>query len=100
VIVAVVREEPNLTSKLGTMLKDKPYTMMDVGIAVGHFCLQATEEGLGTCIMGWFDEGKVKQLLGIPPKKRVELLIAVGYPAKEHFRDKSRKKNYRDMCIQ
>jgi nitroreductase len=65
---------------------------MDVGIAVGHFCLQATEEGLGTCIIGWFDEGKVKQLLGIPAKKRVELLIAVGYPAKDHLRDKSRKK--------
>lgn len=91
VIVAVVRENPNLTSKLGSVLKDKSYTIMDVGIAVGHFCLQATEEGLGTCIMGWFDESKVKHLLGVPKKKRIELLIAVGYPAKEQIRTKTRK---------
>ena len=63
VIIVIVREEPNLTSKLGTVLKNKPYTLMDVGIAAEHFCLQATDEGLGTCIMGWFDEPKVKQPL-------------------------------------
>jgi nitroreductase len=91
ILIAVVREEPNLTSKLGSVLKDKPYTLMDVGIAVEHFCLQATAEGLGTCIMGWFDEDKVKQLLKIPKKKRVELLISVGYPAKEEIRQKIRK---------
>jgi nitroreductase len=97
VIVAVVREDPNITSKLGSVLKDKAYTLMDVGIAVEHFCLQATEEGLGTCIMGWFDEGKVKMLLGIPKKKRIDLLIAVGYPAKEQIRSKIRKKTT-DIC--
>ncbi|MDP1623097.1 MAG: nitroreductase family protein [Bacteroidales bacterium] len=91
ILVAVVREDPNLTSKLGAVLKDKPYTLMDVGIAVEHFCLQATEEGLGTCIMGWFDEEKVKQLLEVPKKKRVELIIALGYPAKEQVRIKIRK---------
>lgn len=91
VIVVLVREDPNLTSKLGTVLKDKPYTLMDVGIAVEHFCLQATDEGLGTCIMGWFDEQKVKELLGIPKKKRAELMITLGYPAKAEIRRKIRK---------
>ena len=91
IIIAVVREEPNLTSKIGTVLKDKPYTLMDVGIAVEHFCLQATAEGLVTCIMGWFDEDKVKQLLNIPKKKRVELLVSLGYAAKEEIRQKIRK---------
>jgi nitroreductase len=91
VLVVLVREEPNLTSKLGTVLKDKPYTLIDVGIAAGHFCLQATEEGLGTCIMGWFDESKVKELLGIPKKKRAELIISLGYPAKSEIRQKIRK---------
>lgn len=92
VIVVIVKEEPNLTSKLGTVLKDKPYTLMDVGIAAEHFCLQAADEGLGTCIMGWFDESKVKQLLGIPKNKRAELIITVGYPAKTETRKKIRKK--------
>ena len=91
VIVVLVREDPNLTSKLGTVLKDKPYTIMDAGIAAEHFCLQATDEGLGTCILGWFDEPKVKELLGIPKKKRAELMITLGYPAKAETRQKIRK---------
>jgi len=91
VLVAVVREAPNLTSKLGTLLKGKPYTLMDVGIAVEHFCLQAVEEGLGTCIMGWFDENTVKRLLDVPMNKRVELIIAVGYPGDPKIRSKTRK---------
>jgi nitroreductase len=64
---------------------------MDIGIAAAHFCLQATSEGLGTCIMGWFDEPAVKKVLGIPKKKRAELIITVGYPANEVIREKIRK---------
>jgi len=91
VMVVIVREDPNLTSRLGTVLKDKPYTIMDVGIAAEHFCLQAADEGLGTCILGWFDETRVKQLLGIPKKKRAELIITLGYPAKNEVPLKIRK---------
>lgn len=91
VLVVVVRESANLTSKVGTLLKNKPYPLMDVGIATEHFCLQATYEGLGTCIMGWFDEKKVKKLLGIPAQKRAELIISIGYPATDDLRQKMRK---------
>ncbi|TSA25613.1 MAG: NAD(P)H nitroreductase, partial [Bacteroidetes bacterium] len=55
------------------------------------FCLQATSEGLGACIMGWFDEKKVKELLGIPVKKRAELIISLGYQATYALRKKIRK---------
>ena len=88
VIVAVVLEKMNLTARIGSVIKDKEYSLLDVGIAVEHFCLQAAELGLGTCIMGWFDEKKVKKLLGIKGK-RVPLLIS-GYPAGE-TRKKARK---------
>ncbi len=91
ILVIIVREEANMTSKLGTILKDKPYTIMDVGIAAAHFCLQATADGLGTCILGWFDEDKVRHLLNIPKKKRVELIISLGYPLKTDIRQKIRK---------
>lgn len=91
ILLVVVRESPNFTSKMGTFLKDKPYTIMDVGITVAHFCLQATAEGLGTCIMGWFDEKKVKKLLNIPLSKRVELIISLGYAANDEVRPKIRK---------
>lgn len=80
VLVAVVQENMNLSAKAGSIVKSKDYSMMDLGIAVEHFCLQAAELGLGTCIMGWFDEKKVKKLLGVPRSRRVQLLISLGHP--------------------
>ena len=79
-IVAVVLEKPNLTSAIGSVLKNKEFTLIDIGIASEHFCLQAAELGLGTCMIGWFNEKKVQQLLGIPKNKRIPLLITIGYP--------------------
>jgi len=64
---------------------------MDIGMAVENFCLQATEEGLGSCILGWFDEKGVKQLLGIPKDKRVPLVITLGYASDQTARPKVRK---------
>ena len=61
--VVVVREKPNFTSKAGEMIRNKTYTLIDVGIATEHFCLQAASEGLGTCILGWFNEKRVKELI-------------------------------------
>jgi len=90
VMIAVVLEKMGLLSTLGSVIKDKEYSLLDVGIMVNQFCLQAAELGLGTCIMGWFDEGKVKELLGITRGKRVPLLISLGYPDPP-TREKTRK---------
>ena len=64
---------------------------MDIGIAAEHFCLQAAEEGLGTCMLGWFNEKKVKKILSIPKLKRVELIISAGFSADEKIPHKKRK---------
>lgn len=79
VIVAVVLEKMNFTAGIGSVIKDKEYSLLDVGIAVENFCLQAAELGLGTCILGWFDEKKIKKLIGVN-KRRIPLLITLGYP--------------------
>lgn len=89
--VVIVREPANLTSNLGQVLKNKEYPLTDIGIATIQFCLQATAEGLGTCIIGWFDEKKVKKLLNIPKNKRAELIITLGHPKAETIRPKVRK---------
>jgi nitroreductase len=89
--VAVVREKTNLTTAVGRALKDKNYPLIDIGIATAHFCLQATAEGLSTCIIGWFDEKKIKELLKIPKPLRLELIILVGYPPTKEIRNKKRK---------
>ena len=53
-----------------TLLK-KDYCLYDIGIAAEHFCLQAAEEGLGTCMLGWFNERPLQKLLGIPKKRLI-----------------------------
>jgi len=89
--VAVVREKTNLTTAVGRILKDKNYPLIDIGITTAHFCLQATAEGLSTCVIGWFDEKKIKKLLNIPKALRLELIILIGYPPTNEIRKKKRK---------
>ncbi len=91
VLIVLVMEAPNFTSGLGELIRDKKFTLMDVGIAAEHFCLQATAEGLGTCMLGWFKEKQVKSLLQIPQKKRAMLIITLGYPKTGMIREKKRK---------
>ncbi|MFH0842733.1 MAG: nitroreductase family protein [Bacteroidota bacterium] len=90
VIIVVVREMPNITSKIGGTIKDKDYSLIDIGIASENICLQSRAEGLGSCMIGWFDESEVRKILGIPAKKRVQLLITIGYSLSEQ-RKKVRK---------
>ncbi len=63
---------------------------MDIGIAAENICLQAEAEGLGTCMIGWFDEKMLRRILKIPGTKRVELIITVGYSMSDQ-REKRRK---------
>jgi nitroreductase len=90
VIIVVVREKANSSSRIGATIKNIDYSLIDIGIAAGNICLQARAEGIGSCIIGWFDEKMIKKLLGIPALKRVKLIISLGYPEKEH-REKKRK---------
>ena len=60
--------------------KGDRWQMFDVGVACQSFCLAAKEQGLGTVIMGIFDEEKITELLEIPPERELAALIAVGWP--------------------
>ena len=89
-IIVVVREKPNLSSKVGATIKNKDYSLIDIGITTENICLQAKAEGIGSCIIGWFDESEIRKLLSIPKSKRVELLITLGYSLSDQ-REKRRK---------
>jgi len=80
VIIAVVSEKSSFIASVGAFLRDTLYYLIDIGIATEHLVLQATELGLGTCWLGWFDEKAVKKILKVPDTKRVDILIAIGYP--------------------
>lgn len=61
--------------------KGTGWQMYDAGVASEAFCLAAYEQGLGTVIMGLYDEADIVKLLEIPDNQELVALIAVGYPA-------------------
>jgi nitroreductase len=92
VIVAIVIEKMRAITQIGAYLKDREFSLLDIGIAAEHFCLQAAEEGLGTCMLGWFNEKPIRKLLNIPDNKRIALLITLGYAPEDYpVREKRRK---------
>ena len=60
--------------------KEDRWQMFDVGAACQTFCLTAHEAGLGTVIMGIWDEDGISDLLDIPDTQELAALIAIGYP--------------------
>lgn len=63
-----------------TTSKGDRWEMFDAGIATQTFCLAAHEKGLGSVIMGIFDEAKLAEVVSIPDGQQVAALVAVGYP--------------------
>ena len=86
----IVEESANISSSFGSWTKNKHFPHIDIGFAAAYISLAAASEGLGSCIIGWFDEKKIKKLLSIPSGKRVLLDIVLGYSTQE-TRPKNRK---------
>lgn len=61
--------------------KEGGWQMFDAGVATEAFCLAAYEEGLGTVIMGIFDEAEAASYLEIPEDRELVALVPIGYPA-------------------
>ena len=88
--LVLIEENANFTSTVGGWATNKHYPHIDLGIIASHICLAAADEGLGTCMLGWCNEKKVRKSLDIPKSKRVMLVILLGYSS-QPLREKKRK---------
>ncbi|MCX6996721.1 MAG: nitroreductase family protein [Kiritimatiellaeota bacterium] len=91
VLIVVLREKSTFTAQLGGWVRGLPYNLIDLGIACEHLVLQAAEEGLGTCWLGWFDGRAVRKALNLPRSAQPDIIIALGYAASGDVRAKNRK---------
>ena len=98
VLAVLVIEKAKLIAQIGGSIKNMEYPKIDIGIAAAHFCLQAAELGLGTCLIGWFDEKKIQQLLNIPEKRKVGLVITLGYPPEDYKLRQKIRKPVEEIC--
>ena len=63
--------------------KGEHWQSFDAGIAAETFCLAAYAKGLGTVILGVYDEAKVSEMTGVPEGQKISALIPIGVPAEE-----------------
>lgn len=89
--IVIVKEARAFSEKVAQIMKHRDYVPYDIGIVSATMCYKATELGLGSCILGWYDGAKIQELLGVPQSKSVELLIALGYPKSDDVPTKRRK---------
>ena len=89
-VLIVVSEMPYVKSAaMGAKVKNNDYRSIDIGITTAYLTAEAAAQGLGTCILGWFDDDRIRTLCGI--KNPVRLVITLGYPKDETVRPKKRK---------
>lgn len=63
-----------------TTSKGDSWEMYDAGISAQTFCLAAHSYGVGSVIMGIYDENAVASIIKLPDSERITALIALGYP--------------------
>ena len=90
-VLIVISEEPYVPSAaLGARIKKNDYCSIDIGIAAAYLTAAATEAGLGTCILGWFDDKAIRDICGL--SRPVRLVITLGYGVEgDPLRPKKRK---------
>jgi nitroreductase len=90
-VFLVISEEAYVpTAALGAKLKNNDYRSIDIGILASYITLEATAQGLGSCIIGWLDDKSVREVCGGCGK--VRLIIALGYEKEGTvLREKKRK---------
>ena len=92
-VMLVISEKPYVASAaLGAKVKNNDYRSIDIGILSAYITAEATAQGLSTCILGWFDDKKIREICSLD--SAVRLVITLGYAAEG---DKLRTKKRKDL---
>ena len=90
-IQIVISERPYVASAgAGAKLKGNDYRSMDIGIAAAYLTAEAEAQGLGSCILGWFNDKKIREICKL--EHPVRLVVCLGYAKQDDpLRKKVRK---------
>ena len=90
-VLLVISEMPYVASAaLGARVKGNDYRSIDIGIVAAYITAEATAQGLGSCILGWLDDKKIREICDLDAP--VRLVITIGYAkADDALRKKKRK---------
>ena len=97
-VLLVISEKPYVkTAALGARMKKNDYRSMDIGILSAYITAEATAQGLGSCILGWLDEDKIRKIC-TNIDGTVRLVITLGY-AKDDEKLRSKKRKDMDELV-
>ncbi|MBE6957862.1 MAG: nitroreductase [Ruminococcaceae bacterium] len=90
-VLLVISEKPYVKSAaLGAKVKKNDYRSIDIGIVAAYITSEAAAQGLGSCILGWFEDDDIRKICGL--EGTVRLVITIGYPKEnDKLREKKRK---------
>ena len=92
VMIVISEDNYNKTASFGSKFKNNDYRSIDIGIATAYLTAEATVQGLGTCILGWFDDKKIRSICGL--KNPVRLVVALGYAKEGSAVPPKKRKDY------
>lgn len=96
-VIIVISEKPYVKSAaLGAKLKGNDYRSIDIGIAAAYLTAEATAQGLGSCILGWLNDQKIRELCSLDGA--VRLVITLGY-AKDDDKPRNKKRKSIDELV-
>ena len=90
VMIVISERAYSPSAAVASKRKGNDYRSMDIGIAAAYLTAEAEAQGLATCILGWFDDGAVREVCHLD--QAVRLIITLGYAADDDVhRTKKRK---------
>ena len=95
-VLLVISEEDYVASAaFGARVKGNDYRSIDIGILAAYITAEASAQGLGSCILGWLDDAKIRDICGI--SHPVRLVITIGYPASDDALRTKKRKSISDL---
>lgn len=92
----IISEMPyTRTAALGAKVKGNDYRSIDIGIVSAYITAEAEAQGLGSCILGWLDSDKIKQICSLDGD--VRLVISIGYPTEDDKLRPKKRKEFNDL---
>ena len=95
VMLVLSEESYTVTSAIGAKIKNNDFRSIDIGILSAYITAEATAQGLGTCILGWLDDGEIREICGL--HNPVRLVIALGYASDEDTLRAKKRKNIENL---
>lgn len=93
----VISEEPyNLTAGAGAKIKHNDYRSIDIGIATAYMTCEATDLGVDSCIIGWFEDEKIREIIGI--NNKIRLIIALGKANENDIQRTKKRKSIEEIA--